>query len=637
MTTTLEKKRFRRRTWNATKPHLPKYSSVPELQLVPPRRPQFHCQRCGFTNTLIPLCLWCTWTSEEAEHEFELSMPRARRASAPPRVFFNNANPRCVRPHDPKNASSTDLCSPVAPSRIVGTHIAVLRWGVQEHTETEHDGRHDVANVTKEPLPPPIFPAKGVQEGDARSPGAMIDLRDPLRPPSPTPLPLSIVRSKSEPMKTLKSSRRLLIIWLHEQENRPTLITNYDSPNFNAPSPPQHSRTLRRKKPLIPNSNATDLEPISISLTLHSTPSKRDMSRPDSPTHSISRDPITPPMTPTRLPPTSSPIAESTNSPGSSPVRLGHPSRPYYTAIRKGGISPSPSRPSSLSGPSPSASTRPQSYQPPTSFPFGTSLETTSTSARHLSMSAMFVAPKGGISPSPSRPSSLSGPSPSASTRPQSYQPPTSFPFGTSLETTSTSARHLSMSAMFVAPSSSQGMFSAFSVMDADSDNHQRDTACEDDEDEEDLLRIVPPTPAPSRFSFSLPGDVHRVARKAAAKSASPHSHSQSLSSARSKARGSGMGFSMSGETELKMALAEDGFRFKETTTPLTAANSSQAEAGADEDVFGRGRSTNLKDSARKGHRTESFMGRVRRLRKGLKDMLAMNSSTPLTPATNPI
>ncbi|KIM35008.1 hypothetical protein M413DRAFT_369944 [Hebeloma cylindrosporum] len=505
MTTTLEKKRFRRRTWNATKPHLPKYSSVPELQLVPPRRPQFHCQRCGFTNTLIPLCLWCTWTSEEAEHEFELSMPRARRASAPPRVFFNNANPRCVRPHDPKNASSTDLCSPVAPSRIVGTHIAVvheetrldlpddcdrdteeLRWGVQEHTETEHDGRHDVANVTKEPLPPPIFPAKGVQEGDARSPGAMIDLRDPLRPPSPTPLPLSIVRSKSEPMKTLKSSRRLLIIWLHEQENRPTLITNYDSPNFNAPSPPQHSRTLRRKKPLIPNSNATDLEPISISLTLHSTPSKRDMSRPDSPTHSISRDPITPPMTPTRLPPTSSPIAESTNSPGSSPVRLGHPSRPYYTAIRKGGISPSPSRPSSLSGPSPSASTRPQSYQPPTSFPFGTSLETTSTSARHLSMSAMFVA-----------------------------------------------------------PSSSQGMFSAFSVMDADSDNHQRDTGCEDDEDEEDLLRIVPPTPAPSRFSFSLPGDVHRVARKAAAKSASPHSHSQSLSSARSKARGSGMGFSM--------------------------------------------------------------------------------------------
>jgi hypothetical protein len=172
---------------------------------LPQRRPQFHCQRCGFTNTLIPLCLWCTWTSEEAEHEFELSMPRARRASAPPRVFFNNGPyPTHVRPHDQKNASAsssgrsivhatrTNLfskrnpqCPPlhVVPSRIIGTHIAVvheelpldfpddcdrdtvsqafssstlvtseeLRW-LQKATETEHADRGGVAKVTQEPV-----------------------------------------------------------------------------------------------------------------------------------------------------------------------------------------------------------------------------------------------------------------------------------------------------------------------------------------------------------------------------------------------------------------------------------------------------------------------------------------------------
>jgi len=189
--------------------------------------------------------------------------------------------------------------------------------------------------------------------------------------------------------------------------------------------------------------------------------------------------------------------------------------------------------------------------------------------------------------------------------------------------------------------------------MDADSDNLLRDedNNAGDEEGEEELVPILPPTPAPSRFSFSSPRDVHHVARKAAAKSSSsPHSHSQSLSNARSKARGSGMGFSMSGETELRMALAagaassgvaEDGFRFRETVMPLAVANSSAAAPGGaagDEDVFGRGRTANSKDSPRKGHpsRSESFMGRVRRLRKGLKE-LVMSSSTPTTPGTSPI
>jgi hypothetical protein len=127
-------------------------------------------------------------------------MPRARRASAPPRVFFNN--PTHARPHDQKDASAsssgisivqarrTNLfskrnpqCPPlrVIPSRMVGTQIAVVheepkldlpddcdrdtvsqvfssstlvtseesRW-LQKATETEHANRGDVARVTRE-------------------------------------------------------------------------------------------------------------------------------------------------------------------------------------------------------------------------------------------------------------------------------------------------------------------------------------------------------------------------------------------------------------------------------------------------------------------------------------------------------
>lgn len=68
--------------------HLPKSTSLPILQLTPKDRPIFTCCQCGFVNTFIPLCLWCCWTSDAAHKKFELSMPRMRRASAPPRFFW---------------------------------------------------------------------------------------------------------------------------------------------------------------------------------------------------------------------------------------------------------------------------------------------------------------------------------------------------------------------------------------------------------------------------------------------------------------------------------------------------------------------------------------------------------------------
>ena len=39
------------------------------------------------------MCLWCAWTCKEARNEFITSMPRARRASAPTRVFVRFVMP----------------------------------------------------------------------------------------------------------------------------------------------------------------------------------------------------------------------------------------------------------------------------------------------------------------------------------------------------------------------------------------------------------------------------------------------------------------------------------------------------------------------------------------------------------------
>jgi hypothetical protein len=77
-----------RRSWKLYKPHLPKSISLPQLQIVPPNRPMFTCLHCGFTNTLIPLCLWCAWSSDEATARWYHDMPRQRRLTAPARMAW---------------------------------------------------------------------------------------------------------------------------------------------------------------------------------------------------------------------------------------------------------------------------------------------------------------------------------------------------------------------------------------------------------------------------------------------------------------------------------------------------------------------------------------------------------------------
>ncbi|KAJ6549464.1 hypothetical protein B0H10DRAFT_1290355 [Mycena sp. CBHHK59/15] len=93
--------RVLRRDWKEVKPHLPKSTSLPAFQLAPRDRPRFTCRECGFTNFYnIPMCVWCAEEGPEAAaRDFERTVPRARTASAPPRVFWtpNELSPRPAR------------------------------------------------------------------------------------------------------------------------------------------------------------------------------------------------------------------------------------------------------------------------------------------------------------------------------------------------------------------------------------------------------------------------------------------------------------------------------------------------------------------------------------------------------------
>ncbi|PPQ83507.1 hypothetical protein CVT25_006997 [Psilocybe cyanescens] len=612
----MEDARFRKRAWNRTKLRLPKHTSQPELQLLHQGRPRFQCQDCGFVNTLFPSCLWCPWNPKGPEHKHKSTTPRTRRASAPARKILVVTRSR--------DSADSPLQEDESVIRLFkhglgyDSQDGFTQQGNMQWSRSAGNIASSEAVATATRTPSVVFAlAQTTKQGEAVPPTASnsrhgssrINLRDSiLHSPLSEELPVapsvdrSLMTSKKRSRTLrLKGSHQPLTIDIHDTNMMPSsasddddtlqqsglILNNSVNPDGTKPSSPpnpdliaQQQRTLRRRKHLnvlqtsVPDSSAA--EPIAISLNLHPSsthrhsktsqsidePQARRHSRSLSQTRSVatdSSDPTTPPQTPTLIItlPTSAPGGLASNSPGSSPVRLGHPSRPYYSAIRKNGISPSASRPTSVSGPSPTASSRPQSYTPPSSLDATTSLSST-TASRHLSMSAMFVTP------------------------PCSSSPP--------------------------------GVPSAFSVMD-DVDN-----------DEDESMPILPPTPAPGRSRFSLSSDRRRFSHGPILNlhtSPPTHTHSQSLSQVRSKGPRGSVGFSMSGETELRMALAagaasagtpQGGFRFRETVVP---------PIDIQQDVT----DTNIGTHPRRN----SFMGRVRKLRQGLKEILLMTSTTSTT------
>ena len=192
-----------------------------------------------------------------------------------------------------------------------------------------------------------------------------------------------------------KSSRKLLFIDVPDMKTSEDELITITGDDTSPSTLQQRLRTIRRKKHLnvLQTSSPAAVAPeaIPISLTLRPSASKASLKattpRTLSQQLSIVTDSSDSPMTPSIIPELSTP-STSPEDPSESPtstrsVRLGHPSRPYYSAIRKGGISPSSSRPTS------GMSSRPPSRRQST--PSATSpLPATS---RRLSMSTMFYSP----------------------------------------------------------------------------------------------------------------------------------------------------------------------------------------------------------------------------------------------------
>ncbi|KAF8872925.1 hypothetical protein CPB84DRAFT_1798833 [Gymnopilus junonius] len=501
-----------------------------------------------------------------------------------------------------------------------------------------------------------------------------------LTPRSKPPLSLSPSRqqlrpqaSKADILPKRKSSQPLVPLSVSVVIPGSESGSNSDLTSLSPPLTPTHTWSLRL---YLSKSSLSSLPPSS-----------------SSPPPQLYAVPTSTSTTPTPTDPRS--ITKPTTPPPASPVKLGHPSRPYYSAIRKNGISsgssPPPSRPTSLSGPSPSSAptatpkppsssgSRPKSYTPPTTTtPLSPSLPSSSSALlNHFSSS---TAPTG----------------------------------------TSVASRHLSMSAMFISPaysplsfsssSSPSSPFSAFSVLeDEDDDDADNNSAIADDDD------AFPPSraPSPGLISFSLSAAGRRLSGSSRASHdrdrnhgvfshllshGREHGHRQghrqtlSLStSASSQPKTSSndtsfsanagvevrphrntIGFSMSGQTELRMALATAAaasatsagvsqgvgsetesanargasstrsggfvFKFRERSSldedQIQSSNPDSASTSAgypeDDGEFGRV-STHGQERIRgdsEQHSSNSFMGRVRKLRKGLKDMMVLSGGS---------
>lgn len=269
--------RFLRREWKRYKPHLAKSTSSPELELVPANRPLFTCERCGFSNVYIPLCLWCTWTSPDATSAFKDATPRrSRRISSPSRVVWK-AETGSSRREDRRTRAL-----PMAPSGP--------KAGFRPSVTT--DALVDFAKSALAAQPG----VQSDQKPTARATGGALCNSNADHPRKPTALRIrrglpaaSVVVPSRYPIMTTT------IVSSGSPRNAPVSGgVKHAAHPFSLPpllSPP--TRILRRKHHMtFPGEKSTRTRVLEV-----------------------------PPPQPTPV----SPV---------TPVRLGHPSRPYYTAIR---------------------------------------------------------------------------------------------------------------------------------------------------------------------------------------------------------------------------------------------------------------------------------------------------------------
>lgn len=423
----------------------------------------------------------------------------------------------------------------------------------------------------------------------------------------------------------LRSIRRKLSITRprtspEENSVKPIAISLTLSSAAAAAATPQLPTTPSRERPIAYVRNSSALESVA---------SRSDWATGEPPAIPLvpdveesTQNQVPPEHLPSESEPTSTSMAPTSYRP-STPVnvRLGHPSRPYYSAIRKNGISPPSSRPASING-----------YSSPT-------------------------------------------------TRPNSYSPPSAVPVPKSAPGT-TSQRHMSLSAI---PPSAAHIFSAFALEDSgDSDDEVEDRA-------PIMTPMLAPRPSRSSLGTSLASVAKSLTRKRSA-SLGPvptsfpnmnthhrHSHSMTnpslgvplhfaqpqlpppqgnvkgkgfrMSGPTSRNSLSGIGFSVSGETELKMALAfsESQAQGDQTQTQPPIGASSTAPPTPDtaigHDIFGSPTTLPMPMSSPAllsspqipvdSSSRKSFASRVRKLRKGLKDMFLSGNANNTNSTTN--
>jgi len=247
--------------------HLPKSNSLPVLKLIPLDRPLFECQRCGFSNSRIPICLWCAWESDQTTRAFEQST-RGRRVSAPPKVFWVPM----VR-HEAKEAEAKTRVT----SRVTRRN--------REHVGDTY-----------------VFIARATTRG-SKSQSKPKSLGDDYSD-APVRARHNHPRSVDRPMNPSPSIS--------------SSITDVTHATHNSLLPPIHvsPRVLRHKK------HVSFLRKKSSRSLRTKVSMERPLSAPEPYVGRMAADPIVPPCP-------------------SPDFRLGHPMRPYYSAIRKNMTRPS--------------------------------------------------------------------------------------------------------------------------------------------------------------------------------------------------------------------------------------------------------------------------------------------------------
>lgn len=377
-------RRYLRREWKRNKPHLHASDSLPSLHLCP-NQPLFVCAQCGFSNALIPMCLWCTWSSAVAKKEFEEKLPRPRRMTAPSKTTsqLRGTSERTRVKCMPKRISADSTISsagPVTPQGDLMFCVESLQVpGITsvldscDSSELACSRKPDVARIL-------------VDDSQGDGGGILHDVTTatPILPLRPSTAPTSAkqelldgpYRHETVKKQSIRYRRKLPALFLATSLSAHAHDTPHDLPrkSLMIQETTSHSNT---SSVLIdaPHAAGGNVYPDSVcharALSLVSVvslsessqccpklrrkrgvPSLKRMSSLSCRSRSQQSSPAIDDRTESPAPhtvhvaPTASPAPSSAVS-AEPPVRIGHPSRPYYTVIRK-----NMSRPSTAGNPS---------------------------------------------------------------------------------------------------------------------------------------------------------------------------------------------------------------------------------------------------------------------------------------------